>query len=60
MARTDEARVKGEDFLKYAADAEQMGVRLEESLRAGDAEAAGRAYRGLKKNCDACHSQYRD
>jgi protein tyrosine phosphatase (PTP) superfamily phosphohydrolase (DUF442 family) len=60
LARTDEAKGKGPEFLKYAGEAERLGTSLEEAIRAGNAEAAGKAYKGLKKNCDSCHSVYRN
>jgi protein tyrosine phosphatase (PTP) superfamily phosphohydrolase (DUF442 family) len=60
MARTDEAKGKGADFLAHAAEAEKLGTTLEGAIRAGDVEAAAKAYKGLKKNCDACHSVYRN
>jgi protein tyrosine phosphatase (PTP) superfamily phosphohydrolase (DUF442 family) len=60
LARTDEAKAKGPDFLSHAVEAEKLGTTLEEAIRAGNAEAAGKAYKGLKKNCDACHSVYRN
>lgn len=60
LARLDEAKGKGEDFLKHAADAEKLAGGLEEALRAGNAEAATAAFKGLKKNCDSCHSEYRN
>jgi cytochrome c556 len=60
MARLDEAKGKGEDFLKHAAEAEGLAGNLEEALRAGDNEAATAAFRKLKKSCDACHSVYRN
>ena len=60
MARLDEAKGKGEDFLKQAADAEKHAGELEEALKAGNNEAATGAFKNLKKNCDSCHSVYRN
>jgi cytochrome c556 len=60
MARLDEAKAKGEDFIKHAADAEKHAVDLEAALKAGDQEAATAAMKSLKKNCDSCHSMYRN
>ncbi len=60
MLRLDEAKAKGEDFAKHATDAEAVAASLEEALKAGDAAAATAAQRKLKKNCDACHSIYRN
>jgi len=60
IARLDEAKAKGEEFLTYMAEGEKHAVSLEEALRAGDTQAAGSAFRGVKKNCDACHSVYRN
>jgi len=60
IARLDDAKAKGEEFLGYTAEGEKHAVRLEEALRAGDAEAAAAAFRSVKKNCDACHSLYRN
>jgi hypothetical protein len=60
MARLDEAKAKGEDFLKHAAEAERLAGELEEALLSGDGAAATAAFRKVKKNCDACHSAYRN
>jgi protein tyrosine phosphatase (PTP) superfamily phosphohydrolase (DUF442 family) len=60
MARQDDAKARGEDFVKHAADAEKHAGELEEALRAGDNAGATAAFKGLKKNCDACHSVYRN
>jgi protein tyrosine phosphatase (PTP) superfamily phosphohydrolase (DUF442 family) len=60
LARLDEAKAKGDDFLKHAAAAEECAGSLEAALKAGDGAAATEAYRKLKKNCDACHSLYRN
>jgi protein tyrosine phosphatase (PTP) superfamily phosphohydrolase (DUF442 family) len=60
MARQDDAKAKGEEFLKYSADAEKHAGSLEEALRAGSNEAATAAFKALKKNCDSCHSVYRN
>jgi len=60
MARMDEAKGKGEDFLKHSGDAEKVAGELEAALRGGNNEAATAAFKGLKKNCDSCHSAYRN
>jgi len=60
MLRLEEAKAKGEDFGKQAEDAEAHAGDLESALTAGDNAAATEALRKLKKNCDACHSVYRN
>jgi cytochrome c556 len=60
VLRLDEAKAKGGDFVKYATDAEAGAGELEEALKAGDAAGASAAFKKLKKNCDACHSVYRN
>jgi protein tyrosine phosphatase (PTP) superfamily phosphohydrolase (DUF442 family) len=60
IARQDEAKGHGEDFLKYDAAAEKHAGDLEAALKDGNAEAATAAMKSLKKNCDACHSVYRN
>lgn len=60
LARLDEAKGKGDDFLTQAADAEKHAGDLEEALKAGNREAATGAFKNLKKNCDSCHSVYRN
>jgi protein tyrosine phosphatase (PTP) superfamily phosphohydrolase (DUF442 family) len=61
MIRTDpEAKAKGEDFLKHATEAEEHAGSLEEALAAGNNAAATESYRKLKKNCDSCHSLFRN
>jgi len=60
MARLDDAKAKGADFLTLTGEGEKYAVSLEEALRAGDTEGARKAYLGVKKNCDACHSLYRN
>jgi protein tyrosine phosphatase (PTP) superfamily phosphohydrolase (DUF442 family) len=60
MLRLDESKGKGEDFVKHATEAEKGAGELEEALKAGKADAASAAFKKLKKNCDACHSVYRN
>jgi hypothetical protein len=60
LVRMDEAKGKGSEFLKHAGDAEKVAGTLEEALRAGNNDAATAAFKGLKKNCDSCHSVYRN
>ncbi len=60
MARQDDAKARGEDFLKHAADAEKHAVALEEELRAGNHDAAMDAFRNLKRSCDSCHADFRN
>lgn len=60
MARMDEAKGEGADFLKHASDAEKLAGSLEEALRAGSNDAATAAFKNLKKSCDSCHSVYRN
>ena len=60
MARVDDAKAMGEDFLKHAAEAEKAAGSLEEALRASNKEAAAAAFKALKKSCDSCHSVYRN
>jgi len=60
ILRLDEATGKGEDFVKRATAAEEAAGSLEEALKAGNHEAATAAFRMLKKDCDSCHSVYRN
>ncbi len=60
MARLEDAKAKGADFVKHTADAEKAAVSLEKALRAGDHDAATAAFKNLKKTCDSCHSVYRN
>jgi len=59
-ARLDEAKKKGGEFLEHLSQAEAASVLLERALRAGDAAGAAQAYRQVKANCNACHSEYRN
>ena len=60
MARLDEAKAKGDEFMRHTADAEKHADELGEALIAGKNEAASAALKTLKKSCDACHSVYRN
>jgi protein tyrosine phosphatase (PTP) superfamily phosphohydrolase (DUF442 family) len=60
MLRLEDAKAKGEDFVKHSTEAEALAASLEEALKANNAEAATAAQKKLKKNCDACHSIYRN
>jgi hypothetical protein len=59
-ARLDECRTKGDGFLDHLRQGEEAGRQLEQALRAGDADAATRAYRQAKQSCNACHADYRN
>jgi protein tyrosine phosphatase (PTP) superfamily phosphohydrolase (DUF442 family) len=60
MARVEEAKAKGEDFLKHMGEAEKAAGTLEDALRAANKEAATAAFKAVKKSCDSCHSIYRN
>jgi protein tyrosine phosphatase (PTP) superfamily phosphohydrolase (DUF442 family) len=59
-ARLEEAKGKGDAFLAFLAQAESGAAELEKAIRAGDAEAADKAYGQIKKSCNACHADFRN
>jgi hypothetical protein len=59
-ARLEESKKLGDEFLAMLKDGEEAAVSLEKALRGNDAEAAGKAYKAVKANCGACHSEYRN
>jgi protein tyrosine phosphatase (PTP) superfamily phosphohydrolase (DUF442 family) len=59
-ARLEEAKGKGEPFLAFLKQGETGAHELEKAIRAGDVEAADKAYGQLKKNCNACHADFRN
>jgi cytochrome c556 len=60
MARLDECKDLGADFLRLLADSEAKSKELEAALRSGDLKAAGAAHAAVKQSCDACHAKYRN
>ncbi len=60
MARTAEAESHGASFLEHCADAEKHATSLETALRAGDREAAEKAFKASIKSCNACHADFRN
>jgi protein tyrosine phosphatase (PTP) superfamily phosphohydrolase (DUF442 family) len=60
MARLDDARKKGEQFLAWTQDSERQAEALEAALRAEDGAAAGKAFGALKATCNACLAEWRD
>jgi len=49
-----------DDFTNFLAEGEQTAIELEKALRASDHAAADKQYVLLKKNCNACHAQFRN
>ncbi|MGQ0614167.1 MAG: cytochrome c [Planctomycetaceae bacterium] len=60
MARLDESREMGADFVQRTAEGERASADLENALRAGDRAAATEAYRRVEANCASCHQTYRN
>ena len=67
MARTDEAKALGADFLRHLQEAEVAATRLSEALTAfgGDASDADRAateaaHKAVGGTCSGCHAAYRN
>jgi protein tyrosine phosphatase (PTP) superfamily phosphohydrolase (DUF442 family) len=59
-ARTEQTAAHGESFKKFLAEGEKAAIALEKALRAADHDLADQKYRTLKKNCNACHAEYRN
>ena len=60
LARTDESKAYGEEFLAMLKASEEAAIRLEEALRAGDHDAANAAADEVKTGCNSCHKAFRD
>ena len=60
IARLDDAKSRGDEFMKLLASSESGGKALEDALRANDAKAAEAAFNVVKKSCTDCHAKYRD
>jgi protein tyrosine phosphatase (PTP) superfamily phosphohydrolase (DUF442 family) len=60
IARLDDAKSRGADFMKFLADSEAGAKSLEDALRANDAKASDAAFDAVKKSCAACHAKFRD
>ena len=50
----------GDEFETWLGGAEAVARELEASLKAADAEAAGRHFERLKISCKRCHEKHRD
>ncbi len=60
IARLDDAKRRGDHFLKLLADSESKAKSLEEAIQGGDAAKADAAHDAVKQSCDACHAKYRN
>lgn len=67
LARQDEAKEQGREFLEAAGSAELRATDLESALRTlvegtspESTAAAESALRGLEQSCTACHTRYRN
>jgi hypothetical protein len=49
-----------EQFLGWMQEAEHSATLLESALEAGDAAAATKAFGAAQRQCQRCHSEYRD
>ena len=59
-ARAEGTKERGAEFKEYLAEGEKEAIALEKALRAKDLVAAGKRYKAIKNNCNACHGQYRN
>lgn len=60
MARLDEAKKHGDEFLSILSRAETGSKALEESIRKGDAAAAAKNWDAVKASCSDCHKKWRN
>jgi len=60
LARTDDSKARGADFLMRLGAAAAAATALETALRANDAAKATDAYKLVSTSCKSCHAVYRD
>jgi protein tyrosine phosphatase (PTP) superfamily phosphohydrolase (DUF442 family) len=60
MQRLDEARSRGERFVRGLLESETASDRVAASLRSGRKDEASAALAAVKKTCDTCHDAHRD
>ncbi len=60
MARLDESKKMGAEFMAIMARAEEGSKALEEAIRKGDAAAAAKNYDAVKQSCTDCHKKWRN
>jgi protein tyrosine phosphatase (PTP) superfamily phosphohydrolase (DUF442 family) len=60
IARLDDAKSRGAEFLKFLAETESGAKALEDALRAKDGTASDAAFATVKQSCTVCHAKYRD
>jgi protein tyrosine phosphatase (PTP) superfamily phosphohydrolase (DUF442 family) len=60
MARLDESKKHGAEFMAILDRAEQGSKALEEAIRKGDAAAAAKSYDAVKSSCTDCHKKWRN
>ncbi len=60
IARLDDAKRRGDEFLDLLAVAERSAKSLEGAIQRHDADAADVAQKAVKQSCDACHAKYRN
>jgi protein tyrosine phosphatase (PTP) superfamily phosphohydrolase (DUF442 family) len=60
IARLDDAKRRGGEFIELLASAERSAKALEGAIQRNDAAAADAAQNAVKQSCDACHAKYRN
>ena len=60
LARLDESRGRGADFLDRLAEALRHALTFRDALGAGDGDSIEAAFRAASGDCKSCHVQYRD
>jgi protein tyrosine phosphatase (PTP) superfamily phosphohydrolase (DUF442 family) len=60
MARLDDAKKHGDEFMGIMGRAEAGSKALEEAIRRGDAAAAAKSYDAVKTSCADCHKKWRN
>lgn len=60
IARLDDAKSRGAEFMKFVSETEAGAKTLEDALRANDGKASDAAFATVKQSCTACHAKYRD
>ncbi len=60
LARLDESKAKGAEFMQLLAAEEHAAKTLEEALARNDAAAADGAFQTVSDGCNTCHKKYRN
>lgn len=60
MARLDESKKHGEEYMTLLGRAEAGAKALEDAIRKGDAETAAKSYDAVKASCADCHRKWRN